>query len=151
MSADVQDIARSLVELLRLGETCDQYRDLRSRCTALWDEHNETADPLVARRADQLADELGDIARGIADALIDAANWDDQPRRDPTPRLTDTQAVDWIARMLRAPEWNSAADYLEAITETIGSTGRDLEHPADCTGCGAWPAEGCSAPDEGAR
>ena len=63
-----------------------------------------------------------------------------------TPRLTDAQAVDWIARMLRAPEWNSAADYLEAIAETVSATGRSLDHPHDCDGCGAWPGDGCSHP-----
>jgi hypothetical protein len=59
--------------------------------------------------------------------------------------LTDTEAVDWIARMLRAPEWNSAADYLEAIAETISLAGRNLDHDPACDGCGAWPADGCSA------
>ncbi len=66
------------------------------------------------------------------------------------PRLTDTQAVDWIACMLRAPEWDSAADYLEAIAATIMDTGRDLEHEPRCDGCGAWPGEGCSASEDDA-
>jgi predicted Zn-ribbon and HTH transcriptional regulator len=118
-----------------LQTALDNYRQLAARCAALWEEHAETGDTLTMREADNLADELGDIARGIIDQLLDGD-------------LTDTQAVDWMARMLRAPEWNSAPDYLQEIAETVSRTGRDHEkHPPDCDGCGAWPADGCSAPD----
>lgn len=52
--------------------------------------------------------------------------------------LTDTQALDLLQRLLRAPEWDSAADYIEIVAALVEDTGRAVAHPADrpCGGCG---------------
>lgn len=130
--------ARALIDRLQIGELCDQYRALRDQRDAL------IADgPYNAEAVADLYDDLDALETRIARFLIDAAGAADRPR---PPALTDTQAIEWIARMLRAPEWDSACDYIEEVAEVIGRTGRDLEHQRDCDGCGAWPGDGCSAP-----
>ena len=64
---------------------------------------------------------------------------------------TDRLALDHITTLLRAPEW-SGADWLEAIAEIVTGTGRSIEHPEDCSGCGlglgGWYGEGCSQRDD---
>jgi hypothetical protein len=68
----VTAIARDLVDLLRLGETCDldraqlaEYEELMQREGV---DLNRTADIL---------DTLENLAREIAEAIIDACAWDD--------------------------------------------------------------------------
>ena len=59
----------------------------------------------------------------------------------------DRTALDRIAVLLRAPEWDSGADYLEAIHEMVTGTGRSLSHETPCRGCGlgGWHDGTCSA------
>lgn len=41
-----------------------------------------------------------------------------------TDNLTDTQALDWIAEILRRPEWDSETLY--ELTRVVEFTGRDI-------------------------
>ena len=47
--------------------------------------------------------------------------------KDNAPTLSDTEAVDQIAELLGGTRWDSPADFLEAIANVIGETGRT--HP----------------------
>ena len=57
----------------------------------------------------------------------------------------DKYALDHIASILRAPEWQRA-DYLEAIALIVTGTGRTIDHQEPCTGCGlgGWHGRECS-------
>lgn len=49
----------------------------------------------------------------------------------PDNALSDADAIRQIHEMLDGKEWNSAADYLEAIAEIILRTGRTIRPPAN--------------------
>lgn len=78
-------------------------------------------------------------ARDECDGRMDCACAAHTAKRDHT-------ALDRIAVLLRAPEWDSAADYVEAIAEIVSDTGRSLSHDIRCRGCGlgGWHDGTCS-------
>jgi hypothetical protein len=61
----------------------------------------------------------------------------------------DKLALDHIATILRAPE-RPGAEVLDVIASVVRRTGRSLDHPASCSGCGVggWYGDGCSAVDD---
>jgi len=52
--------------------------------------------------------------------------------------LSDARALDLLQRLLRAPEWDSACDYIEIVADVVRDTGRAIDHPDghSCGGCG---------------
>lgn len=54
---------------------------------------------------------------------------------DPDQAARDRAALDDLATILRAPEWEGA-DYLEAVAAVVTDTGRNIEHTLPCRGCG---------------
>ncbi len=75
-----------------------------------------------------------------------AATNDHPDNRDVQDPTRDRFALDHIACILRAPEWEGA-DYLEAIAAIVTAAGRSIGHQDPCPGCGlgGWFGEGCSA------
>jgi hypothetical protein len=63
----------------------------------------------------------------------------------PDRAARDRAALDHLATILRAPEWEGA-DYLEAIAAVVTGTGRSIEHTLPCRGCGlgGWYDETCT-------
>ena len=74
---DTRTLARMLVERLRLGEVCEQYRRIDARRSALIDAapHDRSWTVDEADDIGDLADELAERAHEITDALL-AAAWD---------------------------------------------------------------------------
>ena len=66
------------------------------------------------------------------DPLSDASTW------------SDRMALDQIASILRAPDWEGA-DFLDEIALIVAGTGRSLDHSDACSGTGGWYGDGCSA------
>lgn len=65
---------------------------------------------------------------------------------DDSMALSDTEAMDILQRMFRAPQWRFAADYLERVDQIIHATGRSTAHPHTCDGCGLNHKYRCEAP-----
>lgn len=49
--------------------------------------------------------------------------------------LSDARALDLLQRLLRAPEWDSACDYIEMVADVVRDTGRAIDHPDGRSQC----------------